>query len=63
MIIQGFGQVGSGVARLIEGLGCTVVGISDVHARVYNPGGINASKAMDHTNREGSLIGFAFDAG
>ena len=58
VIIQGFGQVGSWVARLIEGSGCTVVGISDLQARVYNPGGINVSKALEHTKREGSLSGF-----
>ena len=58
VIIQGFGQVGSWVARLIEGSGCTGVGISDIQARVYNPSGINVSKALEHTNREGSLRGF-----
>ena len=58
VIIQGFGQVGSWVARLIEGSGCTVIGISDVHARVYNPSGINIPKALEHVNREGSLRGF-----
>jgi glutamate dehydrogenase (NAD(P)+) len=58
VVIQGFGQVGSWAARLIGTLGCVVVGISDVRGGIYNPGGLDVQKALEHSRREGSVMGF-----
>ncbi|MCH8206977.1 MAG: glutamate dehydrogenase, partial [Chloroflexi bacterium] len=35
IVIQGFGQVGSWVARLLAEMGCTVVAVSDVWGGIY----------------------------
>ncbi len=37
--MQGFGNVGSVAAEMAEGLGATVVGISDQGGGLYNPRG------------------------
>ena len=58
VIVQGFGQVGSWVARLITSLGCTVVGISEAKGGVYNPLGLNIPQLLDYARREGSVLGF-----
>ncbi|MFQ6045358.1 MAG: Glu/Leu/Phe/Val dehydrogenase [Gemmatimonadales bacterium] len=44
--VQGFGNVGSIAAQLMEQEGLTVVAVSDVSAAVYNPNGINVEEAI-----------------
>src|SRR5881296_1783989 len=59
-IVQGFGNVGS-VAALSLALksGVKVVGISDAHAAVYNPKGIDVKAAEQHILKKGNLRAFA----
>lgn len=57
--IQGFGNVGSWAAQLLEERGVTVVAISDLSGAYYNENGINILKAIDYrNNNKGSLDGF-----
>ena len=56
--IQGFGQVGSWVARLIGDLGCTVVAVSDMRGGVYNPHGLDIPQLLDYARDQGSVAGF-----
>lgn len=58
VVVQGFGQVGSWVARLIGDLGCVVVAVSDVKGGVYNPQGLDVPKLMDHQTGQGSVANF-----
>ena len=55
--IQGFGNVGSWTARLIGGLGCTIVAASDVRGGVHAKGGLDAQALFDHVREEGSVVG------
>ena len=59
-IVQGFGNVGS-VAALSLALksGVKVVGISDAHAAVYNPKGIDVKAAEQHILKKRHLRAFA----
>ncbi len=58
-VVQGFGNVGSISAQLIEMLGVTIVGISDISGGYYNPKGINIEEAIEYTkNNKGTLGGF-----
>ena len=61
-IVQGFGNVGS-VAALSLALksGLRIVGISDAHAAIYNPKGIDVEAAEQHVHKKGHLR--AFDQG
>lgn len=57
--IQGFGNVGTWAAQLLEERGVNVVAISDLSGAYYNEGGINIKNAMDYRNENnGSLEGF-----
>jgi glutamate dehydrogenase (NAD(P)+) len=57
--VQGFGNVGSISAKLLEEQGVTIVAISDVTGAYYNKEGIDIEKAIKHTNRhKGTLEGF-----
>src|SRR5216110_2950015 len=61
-IVQGFGNVGS-VAALSLGYksGVKVVGISDAHAAIYDPKGIDIQAAEQHVFKKGTLRAFAQD--
>jgi len=57
--IQGFGNVGSWAARLLQERGTIVVGISDISGAYYNAEGIDIPKAIEYRNHNnGSLEGF-----
>jgi glutamate dehydrogenase/leucine dehydrogenase len=57
-VVQGFGNVGSISAKLIEMLGVKIIGISDVTGGYYNPEGIKVEEAMAYTLENGNLEGF-----
>ena len=44
--VQGFGNVGSVTADLLQKEGCTIVGVSDVAGGVYNPKGLDVHDVM-----------------
>ena len=56
--VQGFGNVGSVAAQLLENEGLTVVAISDKSGGVYNPNGIYVSEAIEWIRRNRFLEGF-----
>jgi len=41
VVVQGFGNVGSVAARMLNGMGCRVVAVSDVQGGIYNPEGLD----------------------
>lgn len=59
-VVQGFGNVGSISAKLLEQLGVKIVGISDVTGGYYNPDGINITSAIEYVQNNSSrnLEGF-----
>jgi glutamate dehydrogenase (NAD(P)+) len=56
--VQGFGNVGSIAAQLLENEGLTVVAVSDKSGGIYNPNGIYVSEAVDWVRRNRFLEGF-----
>jgi glutamate dehydrogenase (NAD(P)+) len=59
VVIQGFGNVGAHLARLLHGEGATVVAVSDTQGGVYNPKGIDVPAALAHKQERGVLTGLA----
>jgi glutamate dehydrogenase (NAD(P)+) len=57
--IQGFGNVGSNLARLLAAEGAAVVALSDSQSGIYNPAGIDVSAALAHKTERGTLAGLA----
>ncbi|HSJ09806.1 MAG TPA: Glu/Leu/Phe/Val dehydrogenase [Longimicrobiales bacterium] len=58
LAVQGFGNVGSVAARLLEAEGLTVVAISDKTGGVYNPHGIPVSDALEYIRTNRFLEGY-----
>lgn len=57
VVVQGFGNVGKIAALLLQDLGCKIVGLSDIYGGVYNPHGIDVSRAVHHAEEHGRLAG------
>jgi glutamate dehydrogenase (NAD(P)+) len=55
--IQGFGSVGSAVARLFAEKKAKIVAISDSRGGVHNPRGIDPLRAMRYKERAGTVVG------
>jgi glutamate dehydrogenase (NAD(P)+) len=56
--VQGFGNVGSVAAELLEREGLTVVGVSDVSGAIYNPNGIFVEGALAWVREHRYLEGY-----
>ena len=56
--VQGFGNVGSVSAKLLEEAGCTVVAVSDESGGIYNPLGLSMKRVLEHRTQEKTLRGF-----
>jgi glutamate dehydrogenase (NAD(P)+) len=57
--IQGFGNVGSWVARLIGELGCRVVAVTDVKGGVQRADGLDVPALWSWAQESGSVVGFS----
>jgi glutamate dehydrogenase (NAD(P)+) len=57
--VQGFGNVGSVAAQLLEKEGCKIVAISDKTGGYFNPGGIDVNAALAHVRKTKHLENFA----
>jgi len=58
VIIQGFGNVGSNAARLMQERGYKVIGIAEYDGGLFNPNGIEIGQLLEHRARNGSILGF-----
>jgi len=56
--VQGFGNVGSISAKLLEEAGCTVVAVSEDYGGIYNPLGLSIKRVLEYRAREKTLKGF-----
>jgi glutamate dehydrogenase (NAD(P)+) len=54
-VVQGYGNVGSWAARLMQGLGCKMVGASDAYGAIRSDEGIDAYELAEHV-REGGQV-------
>ncbi len=57
-IVQGFGNVGSHAASILEKAGAIMVGVSDHTGSLHNPNGISAAALLAHVRAAGGVEGF-----
>jgi glutamate dehydrogenase (NAD(P)+) len=57
-VVQGYGNVGSWAARIMQQLGATMVGVSDAHGAIRNDGGIDADALARHVSDGGTVPDF-----
>src|SRR5437763_201529 len=56
--VQGFGNVGSFLAKFLAEDGAKVIAISDSTAGLHNPNGVDVQAALAHKRETGTLAGF-----
>jgi glutamate dehydrogenase (NAD(P)+) len=56
--VQGFGNVGSVSAQLLEAIGAKIVAITDWKGGVYNPGGLSVASVLEHVRQHKTVAGF-----
>ncbi|WP_455212272.1 Glu/Leu/Phe/Val family dehydrogenase [Kaarinaea lacus] len=55
--VQGFGQVGSVVAKLFQQAGATIIAISDSQGGIYDEDGLDVEAAEQYKLEHGSVVG------
>src|SRR6201986_31312 len=58
VIIQGFGNVGSNAARLMQEHGYKIIGIAEKDGGLYNSNGIDVHQLLEYRQRNGTILGF-----
>jgi glutamate dehydrogenase (NAD(P)+) len=58
VIVQGFGNVGSNAARLMEKAGYKIIGVIEVDGALYNKNGIDTDALWNHRERNRTITGF-----
>ncbi|MBN1125248.1 MAG: Glu/Leu/Phe/Val dehydrogenase [Sedimentisphaerales bacterium] len=56
--VQGFGNVGGNLARMLAQKGCKVIAVSDVMGGICNPEGLDIDALLQHSQQTGSVINF-----
>ncbi|MFH1721403.1 MAG: Glu/Leu/Phe/Val dehydrogenase [Candidatus Altiarchaeota archaeon] len=54
-IVQGFGNVGSHAALILEEMGCKVIALQDAGGSIYDPNGIDTKKALEAVKKDGTI--------
>lgn len=57
--IQGFGNAGSFMAKILSGIGYKIVAVSDSKGAIYNPEGFYVPALADWKEKNGTVVGFA----
>lgn len=57
VVVQGFGNVGSFAAKILQEKGCQVIAVSDVIGGVYNPKGLDIPALMEYIAENRTLQG------
>ncbi len=58
VVIQGFGNVGGGAARLMHEAGYKITGVADSQGGIFNSRGLDIPKLFDHVREAGTVKGF-----
>ncbi|MFN2421265.1 MAG: Glu/Leu/Phe/Val dehydrogenase [Gemmatimonadota bacterium] len=56
--IQGFGNVGSWAARILDKMGCKIIALSDLGGGIYDGEGIDVARLLGHVQKSGTVAGF-----
>ena len=57
VVIQGFGDVGSNVAKLLSNEGFKIIAVGDIHGAISAPS-LDISKLVNHVEQTGSVVDF-----
>ena len=56
--VQGFGNVGMNIAKILHEEGCKIIAVSDSKSGIYNKNGLDINKVIEHKEKNNSFGGF-----
>ena len=59
VIIQGFGNVGSNAAKLMQDAGYKIIGIAEYDGGLFNKNGIDIDGLLQHRDRNKTIVGYS----
>lgn len=59
VILQGFGNVGSNAAKLLDERGYHIVGVAEYDGALFNAAGLDIPNLLSHRQRAGTINGFS----
>ncbi|UCD97292.1 MAG: Glu/Leu/Phe/Val dehydrogenase [Candidatus Bathyarchaeota archaeon] len=59
VVVQGYGNVGFHAAKLLHGIGCKIVAVSDSKGGIYDSKGLDPLRVLEHKQKTGSVINYA----
>src|SRR6201993_4313944 len=59
VIIQGFGNVGSNAAKLMQDAGYKIIGFAEYDGGLYNKNGIDIDGLLQHRDRNKTIVGYS----
>lgn len=57
-VVQGFGNVGSVAAQLLDQIGCKVIAVSDVYGGIYNEKGLDIDDVIKYLKINKKVVGY-----
>lgn len=57
-VVQGFGNVGSVTAQLLQEKGVRIIGLSDINGAIYSSNGLVISEVLDYVERNKTIVGY-----
>lgn len=57
-VLEGFGNAGSNMAKLLHEAGIKIIAVADSKGAIENPSGINIPKLIEHKRNKGSVLNF-----
>jgi glutamate dehydrogenase/leucine dehydrogenase len=58
VVVQGFGNVGGNVARILHHWGYSVIAVSDMKGGIFAPDGLDIHELRKYKNKAGTVVGF-----
>lgn len=58
IVIQGFGNVGKNIAKLLHDEGYMIIAVSDIEGGIFNKDGLDIEKVIIHEEEKGTVLGF-----
>lgn len=59
VVVQGFGQVGSYIAKYLDQEGANIIGVSDIEGGIYKEDGLDVEAVIEHCEETGSVVEFS----
>jgi glutamate dehydrogenase/leucine dehydrogenase len=57
--VQGYGNVGFHAAKLLHGIGCKLVAVSDSKGGIHDSKGLDPQLVLEHKQKTGSVVGYS----